>query len=373
MIKACFQTGVLMNIYKIGWLYHGDTVYKSASELCNIYNVNIIHLKKVINDGHIEHFFWNKKTREIIRGKGTIKNASWLLSIDCEYITHSREPKGEIQLGDSVMVHRKFTHNEESFIFGYVTGLFFLGDKKTLEITRISLDTRIDGTTIKVLHSESSPVFFLSDGINDRHEYIAPTNNLLKIKYKYQIDAVEFLLGNLNTLRIIREKYSKRQLPLAELAFRDVHHAMFAILYPWGGIYRTHDVVVGDRNRETLPSRDITKSMRSCFRRVSKPRLEKIRTKESLAMLLTELHKELAWIHPFEDGNGRAIRMYLLILSMSMGFHMDLFKLNGNKKSKTFYHYAVRKSIYDSNNRYLYRIIFFSLTEITKKIEQKTK
>ncbi|EAT7399724.1 hypothetical protein CV198_23215 [Salmonella enterica] len=92
-----------------------------------------------------------------------------------------------------------------------------------------------------------------------------------------------------------------------------------------------------------------------------------------VARLLTELHKELAWIHPFEDGNGRAIRMYLLILSMSVGFYMDLSKLNGSKKSKAFYHYAVRKSIYDSNSRYLYRIIFFSLMDITKKVEQKVK
>ncbi|MDE8755394.1 Fic family protein [Pectobacterium polaris] len=362
-----------MNLYKIGWLYHGETVYKSASELCDIYNVNIIHLKKVVNGGHIEHFFWNKRAREIIRGKGSVKNASWLLSMDYEYITHPGDKKREVQLGDSVMVYRKFTHDEESLIFGYVTGLFFLGDKKALEITRMSLDTRIDGSTIRILYSESAPVFFLCDGINDRHEYFAPTNNLLKIKYKYQIDAAEFLIGNSNTLRIIREKYSKRQPPLAELAFRDVHRAMFAMLYPWGGIYRTHDVVVGDRSRETLPPRDIAQAMKFCFRRVSKPRLEKIRTKESVAMLLTELHKELAWIHPFEDGNGRAIRMYLLILSMSMGFSMDLSTLNGSKKSKTFYHYAVRKSIYDANNRYLYQIILFSLTEITKKVEQKEK
>lgn len=362
-----------MNLYKIGWLYRGETVYKSASELCDIYNVNIIHLKKVVNDGHIEHFFWNKRTQEIIRGKGSVKNALWLLSLDCEYVTHHGDQKREVQLGDSVMVYRKFTYNEESFIFGYVTGLFFLGDKKAIEITRTSLDTRIDGTTIKIPHSESAPIFVLSDGINDRYEYFARTNNLLKIKYKYQMDAVEFLLGNANTLKIIREKYSKRQLPIAELAFRDVHRTMFAMLYPWGGIYRTHEVVVGDRNRETLSPEYIAEAMKSCFRRVSKPRLEKIRTKESVAMLLTELHKELAWIHPFEDGNGRAIRMYLLILSMSIGFHMNLSKLNGSKKRKSFYHYAVRKSIYDSNDRYLYRIIFFSLVEVTKKVEQKAK
>ncbi|EOC9363675.1 Fic family protein [Enterobacter asburiae] len=357
-----------MNFYNLDWFRSGDTIYKSASVVCDVYNVNIVHLKKVINDDRVEHYFWNKRTREIIRGKGTVKNSKHILSMNCEYVTHARDKKREIQLGDSVMVYRKFTHNEESFIFGYVTGLFFLEDKKTLEITRVSLDTRIDGTTIKILHNESAPVFYLCNGIHDRHEYFAPTNNLLKIKYKYQIDAAEFLLGNANTLRIIRDKYSKRQLPLAELAFRDVHRAMFAMLYSWGGVYRTHDVVVGDRNRETLPSKDIAQAMKSCFRRVSKPRLEKVRTKESLAMLLTEMHKELAWIHPFEDGNGRAIRMYLLILSMSMGFYMDLSKLNGSKKSKTFYHYAVRKSIYDSNNRYLYRIIFFSLIKITKHV-----
>jgi len=72
--------------------------------------------------------------------------------------------------------------------------------------------------------------------------------------------------------------------------------------------------------------------------------------------MLTNLHRDLAWIHPFEDGNGRAIRFYLLILSLSLGFRMNISAFTSNKKRKSFYHYAVRKAIYDNNCKYLHRI-----------------
>ncbi len=55
-----------MNFYNLDWFRSGDTIYKSASAVCDVYNVNIVHLKKVINDDRVEHYFWNKRTREVI-------------------------------------------------------------------------------------------------------------------------------------------------------------------------------------------------------------------------------------------------------------------------------------------------------------------
>ncbi|EHP8183994.1 Fic family protein, partial [Escherichia coli] len=56
-------------------------------------------------------------------------------------------------------------------------------------------------------------------------------------------------------------------------------------------------------------------------------------------------HKELAWIHPFEDGNGRAIRLYLEIVAKSRGFDFDLSLSINSAKKKRYYHFAVRKAI----------------------------
>lgn len=357
-------------------MYNIGDVYKEDESEINIslkkFHISegvqnkIIHIKKTKFKKNIVNFFWNSEKNEVIKGTGKVDSIlefhSTSHALSYKEDTSEIKNRKEIQFGDSVFYYKKLTLTDESFIFGYVTGIFRKNNIESIEITRTSLDKRIDGSQIKLILDKNAPVFLLSNGYNDRYEKLAPTNNKLKIKYKYQIDSIEFILGNVRFVNLIKTKYINRSIPLGELAFKEIHKSMFGDIHHWAGKYRNHEVVVGDRNRETIHHSEINKCMRTIFNKTNKDKISSITTIDSLCKLLTSLHRDLAWVHPFEDGNGRAIRSYLLILSLSLGFRMDLNAFTGNEKCKSRYHYAVRKSIYNNNHKYLHQMIKDSIT-----------
>jgi len=329
----------------------------------------IIHIKKTKFKGKDVNFFWNKSKNEVIKGMAKVSSITEFYSTAHAFSykedTAEIKERREIQLGDSIFYYKKLSVSDESFICGYVTGIFRKNNIESIEITRTSLDKKINGSQIKLILEGDTPVFLLSNGFNDRYEKLAPSNNKLKIMYKYQIDNIEFVLGNIRLLHLIKNKFNNRQNPLGELAFKEIHNSMFSDIHHWAGEYRNHEVVVGDRDRETVHHSEISNCMKTVFKKTFKNRINSINNIDSLSLMLTNLHRDLAWIHPFEDGNGRAIRFYLLILSLSLGFRMNISAFTSNKKRKSFYHYAVRKAIYDNNCKYLHRIIKNALTKIS--------
>ncbi len=338
----------------------------------------IIHIKKTKFKKGMVHFFWNSSKNEVIKGMAKVSSIAEFHSTSHAFSykedTSEIKERTEIQFGDSIFYYKKLSVGDESFVFGYVTGIFRKNNIESIEITRTSLDKKINGSQIRLILERDTPVFLLSNGYNDRHEKLAPSNNKLKIMYKYQLDSIEFILGNVRLVHLLKNKYNSRQVPLGEVAFKEIHKSMFADIHHWAGLYRTHEVVVGDRDRATVHQSEISKCLKIAFQKTNKNRISGINTIDTLSIMLANLHKDLAWIHPFEDGNGRAIRSYLLILSLSLGFKMDLKAFVGDKKRKSFYHYAVRKAIYDNNCKYLHRIIKNSLTTISYNMNsQKSK
>lgn len=326
----------------------------------------IIHIKKTQYKKHIVNFYWNAEKKEVIKGSSKLKQIKDFYSagesIKYKESTCDIKKRKEIQIGDSVFYYKKLTTDSESFIFGYVTGILGKNEIKSIEICRTSLDRKIDGSIIRLIFNDSTPVFLLSSSYNDRYEETAPLNNKQRVKYKYQLDSLEFYLSQVRLVHIIKTKYRKRDIPLGELSFKDIHKSMFGDIYEWAGSYRKHEVVVGDMNRATAHQDDISHLMKRIFSKTNKTALSRINDIDTLSILLTSLHKDLAWIHPFEDGNGRAIRAYLLILSMSLGIRMDINVFTGEGKRKSQYHYAVRKAIYDGDTKYLHAIIKESLS-----------
>jgi len=82
-----------------------------------------------------------------------------------------------------------------------------------------------------------------------------------------------------------------------------------------------------------------------------------------LASVLTLIHSNLALIHPFEDGNGRSIRLFLKLIAFKMGYKLKLDERTIRKRQKRYYHYAVGRAV-KNENRFLYGIIFQSLDKI---------
>ncbi|WP_075043059.1 Fic family protein [Klebsiella michiganensis] len=174
------------------------------------------------------------------------------------------------------------------------------------------------------------------------------TKNMAFAKYQYQVDFAEIVISYINSTQIIINYASDKNKTINEKTILECHKALFAHIYDWAGKYRNHPVVVGDKERPTMEHDEVKKSLKASLRACTKKELEKIRSKEQLVNKLTTLHAELAWIHPFQDGNGRSIRLFLQIVAATMGYEFDMEKLDGNIKNKRAYHYAVRRAIHNS-------------------------
>ncbi|MCA1795378.1 MAG: Fic family protein [Desulfobacteraceae bacterium] len=81
---------------------------------------------------------------------------------------------------------------------------------------------------------------------------------------------------------------------------------------------------------------------------------------EEFSKELSEIVSELNAVHPFLDGNGRAIRVYAQKISIAVGFRLDVSKLRG----KTW-NTASEKSFF-GNNQDLFKILEKNLSRISE-------
>lgn len=322
----------------------------------SLLDYKIVHIKKSKEQKRNIHYYWNSRTQEIITGSGTLLKRADIPSVAhlFNYKTMSRDlNRAEIQLGDSVCVLLNTT--AALFLFGSIVGIDKL--KKSTYFHILPHDKNFPfqlDRVIKVKHNKNN-IYLLRDGSNERYEHMA-TKNIAFAKYQYQVDFAEIMISYLRSAHLIISYASDKNKTIGEKTIVKCHEVLFEHVYEWAGVYRTHPVVVGDKERPTMEHDEIKKSLKTSLRACTKKELGKIKTKEQLVQMLTTLHSELAWIHPFEDGNGRSIRLFLQIVAATMGYEFDMVKLDGNIKNKRAYHYAVRRAIHD-NKRNLIALI----------------
>jgi len=75
---------------------------------------------------------------------------------------------------------------------------------------------------------------------------------------------------------------------------------------------------------------------------------------------LSEIVSELNAVHPFLDGNGRAIHVYAQKISIAVGFRLDVSKLRG----KTWN--TASEKLFFGNNRDLFKILEKNLSRISE-------
>ncbi len=81
---------------------------------------------------------------------------------------------------------------------------------------------------------------------------------------------------------------------------RDLHRRMFEETWKWAGVYRTHETNIGiDWTQITTQTRLLFDNYRyQREKNTFEPKMHAIR-----------LHRDLVWIHPFPNGNGRHSRL----------------------------------------------------------------
>lgn len=98
----------------------------------------------------------------------------------------------------------------------------------------------------------------------------------------------------------------------------DIHHYFLGTLYDWAGKARTVDISKGSTMFCSL--RFIDMAMKELDRIIRKNLPTENETKKSLSEKLAIIHCEFNAIHPFREGNGRTIRLFLDLLAHDAGF-----------------------------------------------------
>ncbi len=116
-------------------------------------------------------------------------------------------------------------------------------------------------------------------------------------------------------------------------ALLEVHWIIFGDLYQWAGQIRTIQiskseyVLGGDTVRYTHP-KEIKKELAAACKEVST--LRKVKDQAELISRIARLSARLWQIHPFREGNTRAVVAFSVILARSFGIEVraELFKKN---------------------------------------------
>lgn len=110
-----------------------------------------------------------------------------------------------------------------------------------------------------------------------------------------------------------------------------IHKYSLSTLYEWAG--KTRNVEISKGGVLFCATSQIEKNLNLFEKILSQNLPETADTKETIVEKLAIIHFEFNAIHPFREGNGRAIRLFLDLLVVSNGFNL----IDYSKSSKENY------------------------------------
>lgn len=109
---------------------------------------------------------------------------------------------------------------------------------------------------------------------------------------------------------------------------RKIHFIMFSDLYQMAGQVRNVDMVRGDNRIPFCFTQNIDQEQRRIFGILNQENDFVGLDREAFVKKIAWLSSELNALHPFRDGNGRAIRAFLVLLAAHAGFELDYSKVD---------------------------------------------
>ncbi len=181
--------------------------------------------------------------------------------------------------------------------------------------------------------------------------------NKLGIKNKKRLDDAETLLLA-DTYTYFFELLKERKIEFDLSLLFSIHKYFFDTLYDWAGKVRTVDI--SKDGMLFAPIKHIDKSLKVFKLLINKKLPEQSDTKDSLSKKLAIIHNEFNVIHPFREGNGRTLRLFLDLIVSSLGYN----PIDWSKKSNIDYINACIKGMSGKHE---------IMTKIIKKGLKKTK
>jgi len=158
------------------------------------------------------------------------------------------------------------------------------------------------------------------DGSND--SYLLE-NNVIGANTLEELMKAEAFAFSIRASQIEAEDY--QILKFEESDFKKLHHFLFKDVYGFAGSYRNVAITKGDT--VFCYPQFINDQSKVLFAEISSCNFENyslLKASERLAYFKSELNM----LHPFREGNGRTIRIYLSAFAKSKGFEWQYEKLN---------------------------------------------
>lgn len=171
---------------------------------------------------------------------------------------------------------------------------------------------------------------------NDLHE---AENILLKDSYRHFFDEME-----------------KNKLSFNSELLIQIHHYFLGSLYAWAGKFRTVDI--SKNNVLFASSRFIPDLLKDFDQQLPKSIPNKDDSKKEIAEKLAFIHNELNAIHPFREGNGRTLRLFLDLISNHLSYH----PIEWNKSTTKAYFDACQAGM-KGDNKPMEKVVFKGLTK----------
>lgn len=162
-------------------------------------------------------------------------------------------------------------------------------------------------------------------GKDDGHEVLP---NKLGITDLKTLEDVETLLLS-DAYNHFLERLNAGNLKFNVKLIFEIHKYFLSTLYPWAGKSRTVEISKGG----TLfcASLQIPKELKKFDELLKQNLLLHQDTEEQVCAKLAFIHCEFNAIHPFREGNGRTIRVFLDLLALNAGFNMIDYSKNSQK------------------------------------------
>lgn len=301
-------------------------------------NNKIIHIKTTPSPKGKTHFYWNKSRAELIVGSKVHFPVPSIAHLERYRQSFFDLGRTEIQIGDSVVWF--FGKSIQPVVCATVIGAERYEGRRFLRLQPNDPNSVVLDTWAKY---DPHKFFLVSN--NRTNRYLAPANMIYAI-YQDELDKIEEIYAPIRSRRMILRYLTNGDLSLGEKTFKECHLELFKGIYSWAGHYRNIELVIGDRQFPTMHPSEVEHAMKDFYRSFSNSSLRSAANDKSKMLdALVNAHKQLAWIHPFEDGNGRTIRLYLELVAKTRGYEFDLSASLSSKKNKRYYHFAVRKAV----------------------------
>jgi len=141
--------------------------------------------------------------------------------------------------------------------------------------------------------------------------------NKLGIKSKKQLEHAETLLLT-DTYSHFFELLRRGKIKFDLSLLFSIHKYFFGMLYDWAGKVRT--VNISKDGMFFAPIKYIDKALDDFNKLLKITLLKQSDTNDKISQNLAIIHNEFNVIHPFREGNGRTIRLFLDLIAGSLGY-----------------------------------------------------